>query len=104
MRSYRVTFRKTAQRDLKSIFDYLLEQSKSRATALTYTRRLRARCQNIGDAPFGGVARPDLAPDLRMAVFERSIVILYQVQGNIVRITNIVSGSQDYAALVQGDR
>jgi toxin ParE1/3/4 len=104
MKSYHVTFRKTAQRDLKAVFDYVLERSGSRQTALQYTRRLRARCGNICDAPFGGVARPELGPDLRMAVFERSIVILYIVQDDRVRITNIFSGGQDYEALLRSDR
>ena len=87
MKPYHVTFRKVAQRDMKAIFDYVLDQSANRATALRYTKRLRARCERICGAPFGGVARPDLGPDLRIAVFEKSIVILYLVEGESVRIT-----------------
>lgn len=35
-----------------------------------------------------------------MVVFERSIVILYLVEGERVRITNIFSGSRDYETLL----
>ena len=35
-----------------------------------------------------------------MAVFERSVVILYVVEEERGRVTNIFFGSRDYAALV----
>ncbi len=35
-----------------------------------------------------------------MAVFERSVVILYVIEEERVRVTNIFFGSRDYAALV----
>ncbi|MFT4001642.1 MAG: type II toxin-antitoxin system RelE/ParE family toxin [Rhizobium sp.] len=100
MKRYSVVFREAAKADLQSIFSYLLDQSKSRDTALTYIKRIRGRCAKIGDAPFGGVARPDLGAGIRMAVFERSVVILYIVEEERVRVTNIFFGSRDYAALV----
>ncbi|MGV1790884.1 type II toxin-antitoxin system RelE/ParE family toxin [Rhizobium sp. A37_96] len=100
MKRYSVVFRETAKADLQSIFNYVLDQSKSRDTALAYIKRIRNKCARIGDAPLGGIARFDLGPGLRMAVFERSIVILYVVEEERVRITNIFFGSRDYATLV----
>jgi toxin ParE1/3/4 len=100
MKRYSVVFRETAKADLQSIFSYVLDQSKNRQTALGYIRRIRNKCAKIGDAPLGGVARPDLATDIRMAVFERSIVILYFVEDDCVRITNIFFGSRDYETLL----
>lgn len=100
MRRYSVAFRETAKADLRSIFNYVLDQSKSRQTALAYIKRIRDKCGKIGDAPLGGVARSDLGAGLRMVVFERSIVILYFVEGERVRITNIFSGSRDYETLL----
>ncbi|WEZ84024.1 hypothetical protein P6U16_04700 [Rhizobium sp. 32-5/1] len=55
--------------------------------------------QKIADAPFGGVAREDIAAGIRMAIFERSVVILYHVDAETIRITTVVSGAKDYAAL-----
>ncbi|MBO9123171.1 MULTISPECIES: type II toxin-antitoxin system RelE/ParE family toxin [unclassified Rhizobium] len=104
MKAYGVTFRGAAQRDLKSIFDYVLERSGSRQTAVLYLKRLRDRCSRIGDAPFGGVARPDLGANLRLAVFERSIVILYRVEAETILITNIFSGGRDYETLMRDHR
>lgn len=103
MKRYRVTFRKAAKTDLQAIFSFILEVSRSRRTAVGYIRRVRDRCARIGDAPFSGVARPDLDAGLRMAVFERRIVILYLVENDRVRITNIFFGAQDYEALLRGN-
>ncbi|MFS8111562.1 type II toxin-antitoxin system RelE/ParE family toxin [Rhizobium jaguaris] len=101
MKRYSVAFRGAAQADLRSIFNYVHDRSQSRQTALSYVRRIRERCEKIGDAPFGGVARPDIGINLRMAVFERSIVILYIVEGDRVRITNMIAGGRDYEALLR---
>ncbi len=100
MKRYSVVFRETAKGDLQSIFSYVLDQSKSRDTALAYIRRIRNKCAKIGDVPLGGVARPDLGAGIRMAVFERSVVILYVIEEERVRVTNIFFGSRDSAALV----
>jgi toxin ParE1/3/4 len=104
MKRYSVAFRGAAQTDLRSIFNYVLDRSKSRETAISYIRRIRERCEKIGDAPFGGVARPDIGANLRMAVFERSVVILYIVEGDQVRITNIISGGRDYETLLRSQQ
>ncbi|MBB4168725.1 MULTISPECIES: hypothetical protein [unclassified Rhizobium] len=48
------------------------------------------------------MARPDLGANLRMAVFERGIVI-HVVEDDVVKITNIFSGGQDYEALLRGN-
>ncbi|WP_426236641.1 hypothetical protein [Pararhizobium sp. DWP1-1-3] len=56
-----------------------LEKSGSSGTALKYVRRIQRRCEEIGIAPLAHVERPDIWTGLRMAVFERRIVILYVV-------------------------
>lgn len=101
MKSHKVVFRKTAQADLRAIFAYVLEKSGSTNTALNYVRRIQRRCEEIGTAPLACIERPDIRPGIRMAVFERRIVILYVVQSETIRITNILSGSRDYEALVR---
>ncbi|MBB5571866.1 MULTISPECIES: type II toxin-antitoxin system RelE/ParE family toxin [Rhizobium] len=100
MKRYSVVFRETAKADLRSIYEYVLDQSKNKQIALAYIKRIRDKCGKIGDVPLGGVARSDLGASLRMVVFERSIVILYLVEGERVRITNIFSGSRDYETLL----
>jgi toxin ParE1/3/4 len=101
MGRYSVEYLRTALDDVTSIFLYILANSQNQITAERYIDRIYERCERICDAPFGGIARPDLGKDLRMAVFERSVVILYFVDGDLVKITNIFGGGQDYAALLQ---
>jgi len=79
-------------------------KSGSNATALNYVQRTHRKCGEIGFAPLAHVERPDIWPGLRMAVFERRIVILYVVQNETIRITNILSGSPDYEALLRTTR
>ncbi|MGA1801057.1 hypothetical protein [Rhizobium sp. HT1-10] len=49
----------------------------------------------MGDLPFSGVSREDLAAGIRVVVFERRVVILYRVEDDAVLITNIISGGLD---------
>lgn len=81
-----------------------LGKSGSSDTALNYLRRIRRKCEEIGIAPLAYVERPDIWPGLRMAVFERRIVILYVVEKETIRITNILSGSRGYEALIRTTR
>ena len=79
MKTYSLEYRPSAQRDIESIADYIYERTGHGVTALRYVRRLRDRCRKICKAPFACVARNDLGDGIRMAVFERSAVILYVV-------------------------
>jgi toxin ParE1/3/4 len=78
---------------------FVLSLSQSPVTARRYVGRIRSRCERIGDAPYGGVLREDLAPGLRMVSFEHSAIVLYVVDGSGVEITNIFYGRRNYAAL-----
>jgi toxin ParE1/3/4 len=104
MKPHKVVFRKAAQADLRAIFSYVLEKSGSSETAMNYIQRIQRKCGETGSAPLAHVERPDIWPGLRMAVFERRIVILYVVQNETIRITNILSGSRDYEALIRTTR
>jgi toxin ParE1/3/4 len=102
MRRYPVIFRQAARDDLGAIFRYVLGESRRGETAKGYVKRIRNRCAKIADTPFGGIARDDLGAGIRMAVFERSVVILYLVQDETVWITNVFAGGRDYATLLGG--
>ncbi|NTF41326.1 type II toxin-antitoxin system RelE/ParE family toxin [Agrobacterium rhizogenes] len=100
MERYAVEYRPAAMENLLEIAAYVFEQSQNIKTSEAYLDRIHRRCEKIGDAPFGGVARDDLAPGIRMAVFEKSVIILYVVVDTAVSITNIFFGSRDYETLV----
>ncbi len=91
-----VTFRPEAQDDLERIFDRVLVVSQSIGTAEDVVRRIRSRCARIGLLPFGGRARDDLGPGLRLTNFDRSVVIAYQVKPDRVEITNLFGRGRDY--------
>lgn len=94
-----VKYRREANKDLLDIAIYVIGRSQNLETARAYVKRLRARCQRIGDVPLGGVARDDLGTGVRIVVFERRYVIFYSVADDTVWITNIMSGGRDYEAL-----
>jgi toxin ParE1/3/4 len=101
MQRYRVVFRISSREDLSSIYGYVIDRSKSAATAKGYIKRIRDRCVKIADAPFGGAAREDLGPGIRMTVFEKNVVILYTIEAETVWITNIFPGGRDYETLLK---
>lgn len=98
MRRLEVRFRPTALEDMESIYLFVFRASASRQVAENFVNRILERCRRIGDAPFGGPAREDLEPGLRIASFERSAVIAYLVEESCVRITNVFYGGRDYEA------
>ncbi|MBB4568321.1 type II toxin-antitoxin system RelE/ParE family toxin [Rhizobium leucaenae] len=100
MERFAVEYRPEAVENLLDIAAYVFERSQNIKTSEGYVDRIYRRCEKIGDAPFGGVARDDLGPGIRLAVFEKSIVILYIIEGSTVWITNIFSGSRDYETLL----
>lgn len=61
-----------------------------------FVRRIRDRCERIGNAPMGGRLRDDLAPGLRTVPFDRSADV---VERDTAQITNIFYGGRDYDVL-----
>lgn len=99
MKRFSVEYRLEAAADIDDIFGYVL--SKSRNLAMRYTDRIYERCENIGNVPYGGVARPDLGKGIRMVPFEKTTVILYVVDNETVWITNVFAGGRDYEAILR---
>jgi toxin ParE1/3/4 len=65
-----------------------------------FTNRLVERCERIGNAPSGGVARPELGVDIRAVPFEDRAVILYRVTDEAVEIVNVFYRGRDYNAIM----
>lgn len=99
MKRFEVVYRPEALTDIEAIFLYVLEASQSLQIASGFTDRILDRCQRIGDAPRGGVARDDLMPGIRVVPFEKKAVIAYTLQDDKVVIVNIFYGGRDYHAL-----
>ena len=93
---------KSAEDDLFDIWQFIAESNASDVTLRTSSLRAsKIRCEKIGDVPYIGTARDDILPGLRMVPFERSAVILYMVEPDRIRITNIFYGGRDYEALMR---
>jgi toxin ParE1/3/4 len=104
MRRPPVVLREEAISDLLEIYHYIAEQSGYPVQAWRFVQRMQARCERIGNVPLGGRRREDLAPGLRIIPFERSAVIAYVVEDELVRVTNIFYGGRDYDAFYGGKR
>jgi toxin ParE1/3/4 len=102
MRRLKVVLREEAITDLAAIYDYIARVGGSHGTAIGFVRRIKARCQRIGNVPMGGIARDDLRAGLRTVPFEHSAVIAYVVEDNQVSVTNVFYGGRDYEALYRG--
>jgi toxin ParE1/3/4 len=99
MRHLKVAYRPEAVDDLEEIFRYVLDKSQSLEIAYGFVRRIKGRCERVGNVPLGGRPRDDLEPGLRTVPFEKSAVIAYKVESDLVRITNVFYGGRDYDAL-----
>jgi toxin ParE1/3/4 len=56
------------------------------------------RCEQLGDFPEMGLARPEIAPDVRALVTERWLV-LYRILAAGVQIVRIVDGARDLSII-----
>jgi toxin ParE1/3/4 len=101
MKRLPVEYRPAAATDIEDIFQYVLSKSQNLVTAMRYTDRIYERCESVGDAPHGGIARPDLGKGIRMVPFEKAAVILYVVENKTVWITNVFAGGRDYEAILR---
>ncbi|ATQ66851.1 type II toxin-antitoxin system RelE/ParE family toxin [Methylosinus trichosporium OB3b] len=98
MRRLEVRFRPAALEDLQDIYLFVFRASANTRIARGFVDRIVERRRRIGDAPFGGPARDDLAPGLRIVPFERSAVIAYRVEDDCVRIIDVFYGGRDFEA------
>lgn len=77
-RLYEVIFDRAAQRDLKSIFDYIADRA-SETIAERFTTKLYEHCHKLEHAPESGTRRDDLRRGLRTMGYRRRATILFEV-------------------------
>lgn len=99
MTPYRVVWRETAEAELADLYNFIVEQRGLTQTAYDYATRIVARCEELASLPHAGRLRDDILPGIRSIAFE-SVVILYQVEANLVTITNIMHRARDYQRLL----
>jgi toxin ParE1/3/4 len=96
-----VRWSRQGELDLVNIADDIKIATSSIRLAVRYAARIEERCRRIGNAPHSGRPRDDLAPGLRTVAFERSALICYIIDEDIVWITNIFRRGRDYEAILR---
>lgn len=76
--AFNVVLRPHAEEDLTAIYEYIAQSNPQRA--IEYLRRLA-----------------------RMLPFDRSAVIIYRIEGDVVRIINIFYRGRNYEAILRGE-
>lgn len=93
-----VSISEQALDDLFNLHRWVAEQAGV-AVADAYQDRIDARLRSLREFPERGTPREDLGQGIRSIPFERRIVILYRVSGNIVSVLRIPGGAQNLGTL-----
>lgn len=97
MARFEVAWSTDAEADLLAIYDHIVADG-SPLTALTYSRRIEARCLAIPDAPRGGRRREEFGVEVRSIAFQ-SVTIFYEVRTADVLILRVLHGARDHRRL-----
>lgn len=94
----RVEYSLDVESDLEEIADYIAADSPRRA--VSFIREIRAEIDRIGQGPMLYQLRPDIGEEARLAVVGR-YVILFWIDGDVVRIERVVQGNRLLPVLFQ---
>jgi plasmid stabilization system protein ParE len=84
--------------DLEAIADWIAQDNPRRA--VTFIREIREAFRRIGADPLLYQLRPDIGEDARAAIVGRYL-ILFWIDGRVVRIERVVFGGRDLPPLFQ---
>jgi toxin ParE1/3/4 len=88
-----------AAADLEEIADYIARDNPIRAA--TFVAELEAKCRAVAAAPKLYPLRTDLAPNLRMAVHRRYLVLYREIPDeDAVRIERVLHGVRNLPRLI----
>jgi toxin ParE1/3/4 len=95
VKSRKVIFAPEARDDLLAIYDWIATAA-SPAVALSYAERLEAWCLDFDLASKRGHARDDVKFGLRIAGFERRIVVAFTVEDDRITFLRFFHGGRDW--------
>jgi toxin ParE1/3/4 len=96
-----VRLSKSAERDLLEIW-FHIAADKGAETADYWIDRIEARLGQLSMFPQSGPALPDIAPEARVLVISRWLV-LYRVMPDGVRVNRVVDAARDLGEVDLGD-
>lgn len=94
----RVEFSAFVEGDLIAIADYIAQDNPKRA--VEFIQEIRNEIRRIGKNPLLYRLRPEIGDEARLAIVGR-YVILFRIQGKVVRIERVVFGGRDLPLLLQ---
>ncbi len=95
-------FTDDASDNLVEIALYIASESQSRAIALAFVERLRAKCRHLASLPAKlGTAHPYLRKDIRSTSCQ-GYVIFFRYQGDVLEVVNVLHGSRDVIGCFEG--
>jgi toxin ParE1/3/4 len=97
---HELVFRPAAERDLAELYAYIRDARGEPAVAIAYVRRIRAFCEGLVTFPERGTRRDDIRIGLRLASFERRVVVAFEIVPGKVRIGRILYGGRDIEMLL----
>jgi toxin ParE1/3/4 len=100
--AYRVLLSPRVRDQLEAIHDYIAEAAGP-ATAERFTDALLDRIEALSELPMRGVPRDDLAPGLRTLSFRGRVTIAFGVDGDLVLVSGVFYGGQDFETLLRED-
>lgn len=86
-----------AETDLEEIADFIARDDPARA--LAFVQELRAHCQTLMDVPEAYPIRPELGPDIRVAV-HKNYLIVYRLVDEGVLVVRILHGARQLIRLM----
>jgi toxin ParE1/3/4 len=78
-----------AKSDLLSLWRRVAEDGHSPLNAERFLWKLDTHCQNLAEVPFMGIARPDIAPDIR-SFSTAPYTIYYRLVSDGVEIMRVI--------------
>lgn len=98
--THKVVFRQKAIADLDDLYRFIRDREQSPDRAYAYVSRIRAYCEGFSLFPERGKRLDDIRRGLRVVGFERRVLIVFEVQSDVVRISRIFYGGRDYKRLL----
>jgi len=99
---YDVIFTPEAQEHLAALYRYVAAAASPKI-AERYTSAIVAYCESLQDFPQRGTRRDDVRSGLRITNYKKRAVIAFAVDVNLVSITGVFYGGQDYEIALQSD-
>ena len=96
-----VVFRPSAQADLKSLYDYIEQDSP--ANAARYVEQIEAFCMKLVDFPERGTRRDDLMSGIRITGYRSRVSIAFVVLPDRIEIARILYGGRDVGRAFEDD-